>query len=223
MTRWLSWLAELQPEMFCEVSPELAREKGLANGGWATIRTARAEIEARVLVTERMRPLRIRGRIVHQIGLPYHWGNRGCVTGDSANDLISFVADPNVIDSGVEGADRRISTGAAQPQAARGTSRRGRTGRRARSAGRGVGRSPGEGEGPEMPKGFFTDTTVCIGCKACEVACKQWNQLPDDGMFFSGHVLRQHGGPGRLHLAARRVHRAARAAGRARPTAISPG
>ncbi len=37
-----------------------------------------------------------------------------------------------------------------------------------------------------MPKGFFTDTTVCIGCKACEVACKQWNQLPDDGMFFTG-------------------------------------
>jgi formate dehydrogenase iron-sulfur subunit len=37
-----------------------------------------------------------------------------------------------------------------------------------------------------VPKGFFTDTTVCIGCKACEVACKQWNQLPDDGLFFSG-------------------------------------
>jgi formate dehydrogenase iron-sulfur subunit len=37
-----------------------------------------------------------------------------------------------------------------------------------------------------LPKGFFTDTTVCIGCKACEVACKQWNQLPDDGMFFTG-------------------------------------
>jgi formate dehydrogenase iron-sulfur subunit len=35
-------------------------------------------------------------------------------------------------------------------------------------------------------KGFFTDTTVCIGCKACEIACKQWNQLPDDGMHFSG-------------------------------------
>jgi formate dehydrogenase iron-sulfur subunit len=35
-------------------------------------------------------------------------------------------------------------------------------------------------------KGFFTDTTLCIGCKACEVACKQWNQLPDDGYFFSG-------------------------------------
>src|SRR6266699_3852211 len=34
--------------------------------------------------------------------------------------------------------------------------------------------------------GFFTDTTVCIGCKACEVACKQWNQLPDDGFTFTG-------------------------------------
>src|SRR4051812_22154367 len=35
-------------------------------------------------------------------------------------------------------------------------------------------------------KGFFTDTTLCIGCKACEVACKQWNQLPDDGFEFTG-------------------------------------
>ncbi|MBV9083427.1 MAG: 4Fe-4S dicluster domain-containing protein [Acidobacteriaceae bacterium] len=37
-----------------------------------------------------------------------------------------------------------------------------------------------------MSKGFFTDTTLCIGCKACEVACKQWNQLPDDGFLFTG-------------------------------------
>src|SRR5438477_4758277 len=35
--------------------------------------------------------------------------------------------------------------------------------------------------------GFFTDTTICIGCKACEVACKQWNQLPADGFRFTGH------------------------------------
>ena len=96
MSRWLSWLCELQPEMFCEVSPELAAERGLKNGGWATIRTARAEIEARVLVTERVRPLKIRGRIVHQIGLPYHWSSKGLVRGDPANDLIEFVADPNV-------------------------------------------------------------------------------------------------------------------------------
>jgi formate dehydrogenase major subunit len=95
MSRWLSWLSELQPEMFCEVSPELAAERGLTNGGWATISTARAEIEARVLVTDRMRPLRVQGRTIHQIGLPYHWGSKGLVRGDAANDLIAFVGDPN--------------------------------------------------------------------------------------------------------------------------------
>jgi formate dehydrogenase major subunit len=96
MSRWLSWLSELMPEMFCEVSPELAAEKGLRNGEWATVTTARAQIESRVLVTERMPSLKIRGRTVHQIGLPYHWGTVGLIKGDSANDLISFVADPNV-------------------------------------------------------------------------------------------------------------------------------
>jgi formate dehydrogenase major subunit len=96
MSRWLTWLSELQPEMFCEVSPELAAERRLRNGDWATIRTARAEIEARVLVTQRMRPLKLNGKVVHQIGLPYHWGRKGRSRGDSANELISFVADPNV-------------------------------------------------------------------------------------------------------------------------------
>ena len=37
-----------------------------------------------------------------------------------------------------------------------------------------------------MGNGFFTDTTLCIGCKACEVACKEWNQLPADGYTFTG-------------------------------------
>jgi formate dehydrogenase major subunit len=96
MSRWLSWLSELQPELFCEVSPELADEKGLTNGGWATITTARAEIETRVLVTARLRPLEIKKRTVHQIGLPYHWSTTGLSTGDTVNELIPFVADPNV-------------------------------------------------------------------------------------------------------------------------------
>jgi formate dehydrogenase iron-sulfur subunit len=38
---------------------------------------------------------------------------------------------------------------------------------------------------PPPRKGFFTDTTLCIGCKACEVACKEWNQLPSDGLDFT--------------------------------------
>jgi formate dehydrogenase major subunit len=97
MTRSVPYLAELQPEMFCEVHPDLAREVGLEHGGWATIYTSRSAIEARVLVTERMRPARHKdGRTVHQIGLPYHWGKKGLVTGDSANDLAHMALDPNV-------------------------------------------------------------------------------------------------------------------------------
>jgi anaerobic selenocysteine-containing dehydrogenase len=96
MSRWLPWLAELQPELFCEVSPELAEMRGLVNGGWATIRTERAEIEARVLVTRRVKPLKVDGRVIHQIGLPYHWSSKGIVVGDTVNELIGFVGDPNV-------------------------------------------------------------------------------------------------------------------------------
>ncbi len=96
MTRTVGRLNELQPEMFCEVSPELAGERSLEHGGWATIVTSRAAIEARVIVTERLRPLRVQGRVVHQVGLPYHWGFRGANKGDSANDLFSIALDPNV-------------------------------------------------------------------------------------------------------------------------------
>jgi formate dehydrogenase major subunit len=96
MTRFLDYLAELQPAMFVEVHPGLARDRGLEHGGWATIVSPRAAIEARVLVTERMRPLRIDGRTVHQVGLPYHWGTRGLTTGDAANDLAHMALDPNV-------------------------------------------------------------------------------------------------------------------------------
>jgi len=96
MSRFLPVLCELQPEMFCEVSPELARLRGLTNGGWATISSARAAIEARVLVTERVKPLTVRGRAIHQVGLPYHWGYRGISRGDAANDLFPLALDPNV-------------------------------------------------------------------------------------------------------------------------------
>jgi formate dehydrogenase major subunit len=96
MSRTLPYLAELQPELFCEVSPQLAAERGLTNGGWATIATARAEVEARVLVTDRLAPLLVQGRPLHQIGLPYHWGWSGLSTGDVANDLFGLALDPNV-------------------------------------------------------------------------------------------------------------------------------
>jgi len=96
MSRFLSYLSELQPEFFCEVSPELAAERGLEHLGWATIVSARTAIEARVLVTDRMTPLTVAGRTMHQVGLPYHWGPNGLSTGDAANELVSVVLDPNV-------------------------------------------------------------------------------------------------------------------------------
>ena len=95
MSRTLPYLAELQPEFFCEVSPELAAERGLEHTGWATIITARAAVEARVLVTSRLRPLTVGGRRMHQVGLPYHWGPNGLVTGDAANELAAVALDPN--------------------------------------------------------------------------------------------------------------------------------
>jgi formate dehydrogenase major subunit len=96
MSRSVSYLSELQPEMFCEVSPELAEEAGLEHGGWATIYSARSAIEARVLVTDRIPPIVVEGRKTHQVGLPYHWGTRGLTTGGAANDLFHLALDPNV-------------------------------------------------------------------------------------------------------------------------------
>jgi formate dehydrogenase major subunit len=96
MSRWLPHLSELQPEFFCEVSPALAAERGLEHLGWATIVSPRTAIEARVVVTERMRPIKVGGHTIHQIGLPYHWGPNGISTGDAANELLPIVLDPNV-------------------------------------------------------------------------------------------------------------------------------
>jgi formate dehydrogenase major subunit len=96
MSRWQPYLAELQPEMFCEVSPSLARERGLMHNGWATIVTARGAVEARVLVTSRMTPLTVLGRTVQQIGMPWHWGPNGLSSGDAMNELSSIALDPNV-------------------------------------------------------------------------------------------------------------------------------
>jgi formate dehydrogenase major subunit len=96
MSRWLHHLSELMPEMFVEVSPELAELRGLRHGDWATIVTARSAIEARVLVTDRLTPLDVQGTRTYLVGLPYHFGVKGLVTGDSANDLLALALDPNV-------------------------------------------------------------------------------------------------------------------------------
>jgi len=99
MSRFVAYLSELQPAMFVEVSPQLAEERGLSHLDWAHVVTSRSAVEARVFVTDRLRPLRVEDRTIHQIWLPYHWGrsNEALIEGDSANDLFAVSLDPNVL------------------------------------------------------------------------------------------------------------------------------
>jgi formate dehydrogenase major subunit len=95
MTRNLPWLVELMPEMFVEISEELAAEKGIANGDKVIVENTRGSIQAIALVTKRFKPFRLNGKVVHQIGMPWHWGYAGLSTGDSANVLTPSIGDPN--------------------------------------------------------------------------------------------------------------------------------
>jgi formate dehydrogenase major subunit len=99
MSRNLPWLAELQPELYAEIDPVLAADRGIEDRGWMVISTERGEVQARAMVTRRVGPLRVDGRLVHQISVPWHWGNYASseqgVTGDSLNDLIVLSGDPN--------------------------------------------------------------------------------------------------------------------------------
>jgi formate dehydrogenase major subunit len=96
MSRWLPWLSELQPELFVEISPELAQEKGVHNLDWVRVSTPRSHVRAKALVTRRLRPLQIDGKTIHHVGMPWHWGYEGLVTGDIVNELTALVGDPNV-------------------------------------------------------------------------------------------------------------------------------
>ncbi len=95
MSRWVPWLAELQPEGFVEISRELAAELGIATGDPVVVSTLRGEAESRALVTERIPPLLIDGKRLHQIGMPWHFGFGGLAWGGIANDLSALVEDPN--------------------------------------------------------------------------------------------------------------------------------
>ena len=96
MSRWSSWLIELMPELFIEISPELAGKKGINNNQRVRITTPRGQIQARALVTGRMRPFLISGRRIHQVAMPWHWGWQGAVVGDVVNQLTALIGDPNV-------------------------------------------------------------------------------------------------------------------------------
>jgi len=96
MSRWLPWLAELQPELFIELGKALAQEKGIRNLDWVVISTPRAKIRAKALVTDRIGVMHVAGKAIHHVGMPWHWGWSGLSTGDVVNDLTAWVGDPNV-------------------------------------------------------------------------------------------------------------------------------
>ena len=98
LTRWLPWLIEAEPQMFCELSEELGKLKGIKNGERVMVSTHRGQVEGVAIVTSRLKPFKIAGQEIHQIGLPYHYGwlhpKDG---GDSANLLTPTVGDPNTM------------------------------------------------------------------------------------------------------------------------------
>jgi len=96
MSAFLPHLVELQPELFAEISPQLAAEIGAVHGEYLTLTTMRGIVEVRALITERNKPLTVDGKIVHQISIPYQFGYKGLVPGAVPNDLLAISQEPNV-------------------------------------------------------------------------------------------------------------------------------
>jgi len=96
LTRWQPWLLETQPQLFVEMSNELAKLKGINNGDMCKVSSARGKVEAVAMVTGRFKPMTVQGLTVHQVGLPWCFGwiypKDG---GDSANLLTPSTGDPN--------------------------------------------------------------------------------------------------------------------------------
>ena len=95
ITRRLSWLVEMMPEMFVELSRELAEEKGINGGDTLTIESTRGSIKAKAIVTARLKPCKVNGTTIHYINLPWNWGYMGLSKGDSGNRLTARIGDPN--------------------------------------------------------------------------------------------------------------------------------
>jgi formate dehydrogenase major subunit len=88
---------QLQPEFFVEISEELAKEKGIKSGEMVKITSARGSIQGKAMITKRIKPMQVAGKMVHQIGFPIHWGflGRGEQTGGMANIVTPTIVDPN--------------------------------------------------------------------------------------------------------------------------------
>ena len=112
MSRFLSHLNELQPELFVEISPELAAGLQVNNSDHVVVATLRGAVEARALVSRRTRPLTLDGgRTLHQVSIPFHWGYAGPSKGGIVNDLLGHQRRAERDDHGEQGARLRDRPG----------------------------------------------------------------------------------------------------------------
>ena len=163
MTSNLPWLVELVPDMFVELS-EIAgpAERDQATATGCAITTERGSIEATALVTARLKPFIVEGKMIEQVGMPWHFGYAGLATGDSCERAHRRGPEPQHQHPRVQGVSlqyrRREKNGMSEAHNDYSTNRT-----------------------------FLIDLTRCTGCRGCQVACKQWNQLKaEKTTFFSG-------------------------------------
>jgi len=98
LTRWLPWLIEAEPQVFCEMSLELAKLRGIKNGERVLVETSRGKLQAVAIVTSRVKPFNVAGQTIHQIGVPWHFGwLQPRDGGESANLLTPTIGDPNTM------------------------------------------------------------------------------------------------------------------------------
>jgi formate dehydrogenase major subunit len=97
MTRWQPYLLEMQPQVFVEMSVELAKLKGIKAGERVKAVSPRGELECTAVVTHRFKPFKLGDIVVHQVGFPWHYGWIKPANGreDSANLLTASTGDPN--------------------------------------------------------------------------------------------------------------------------------
>ncbi len=88
--------AILQPQQFVELSEDLAKKKGIMAGDWVKVRSNRGQLRAVAVVTKRLKPLKVDGKTIEVVGLPFHWGFTGLTKkGYPSNVLTPFVGDAN--------------------------------------------------------------------------------------------------------------------------------
>ncbi len=198
MSRFLPYLSELAPDPFVEVSPELAELRGLTHGEWCTIVTMRTAIEARAMVTDRMRPQDIDGQTVHTVGAALPLGPERPGDGRRGQRPDADRARPQREDLRVQGGDLRRPAGQA-------AARRGAAGLRRR-----LPEASGRHEHRDAADGLLHRHVAVHRLQGVRGRLQGVERGPRGRPGLPRAVHGQHGRARRLDLAPRRVHRAAR-------------